>query len=91
MSELYKRVSFEDMVAGESVQFVGVHAVRWHEHPDQPKAGFVEFDVPEEIKRLRAKNAKLEEAGDALWWAYSHETRDKIHPAWEAWQEAKDA
>ncbi len=39
---LYQAVSVEEMQAGTPVQFVGVHPLLWHEHPDQPTMGFVE-------------------------------------------------
>jgi hypothetical protein len=34
---LYVRVN---LVEGARVNFVGVHPMRWHEHPEEPQAGF---------------------------------------------------
>lgn len=53
---LYKRVDI-----GESYNFVGVHPIRWHEHPDQPSAAFVEveFDELPEVISLRREVAEL--------------------------------
>jgi len=37
---LYRMI--EDPKEGEMVQFLAVHAVRWHEHPDEPTVAFIE-------------------------------------------------
>ena len=55
---LYREVDF----LKEPCVFVGVHVVRWHEHPDQPTVGFVEVelgDIPE-MRALQARVAELE-------------------------------
>ena len=40
---LYKAV---DLKTGEPVQYVGVHPLKWHDHPEQPDMGFVEYESP---------------------------------------------
>ena len=44
MAQLFQLVSNEEMEAGEPVNYVGVHPLRWHEHPEQPDAGFRPFE-----------------------------------------------
>ncbi len=48
---LYQAVSVEEMQAGTPVQFVGVHPLLWHDHPEQPTMGFVEYDADPEYTR----------------------------------------
>ena len=59
---LYKAV---DLKTGEPVQYVGVHPLKWHDHPEQPDMGFVEYEstIPsvsekekEELKKKLNKN-----------------------------------
>jgi len=58
MNLLYREVDFEK----EPCVFVGVHCLRWHEHPDQPTIGFVEVELEDitEVQALRARVAELE-------------------------------
>jgi hypothetical protein len=55
---LYREVDFEK----EPCVFVGVHCLRWHEHPDQPTIGFVEVELEDitEVQALQARVAELE-------------------------------
>lgn len=46
---LYRGVSFEEMLTGTPVQFVGVHPCLWHEHPEQPTMGFVEHEPDAQV------------------------------------------
>lgn len=50
MIQFYKRVDIKS--DNSPVNFVGVHPITWHEHPNQPDAGFVEVDVDELIRNL---------------------------------------
>jgi hypothetical protein len=68
---LYREVDF----LKEPCVFVGVHVLRWHEHPGQPTIGFVEVelnDIPEvlalkaRVAELEARVAELEEALEAI-------------------------
>lgn len=46
---LYRRIDFNPALEtgfGESVQFVGVYVLNWHERPMQPEVAFVETDDP---------------------------------------------
>ena len=75
MMELY-RAYHGDPEAWPPVNIVGVHPLRWHEHPYQPTVGLVplEPDDPEnpivqlqdENAALRAQVAKMREAGDRV-------------------------
>jgi len=60
---LYREVDF----LKEPVVFVGVHALQWHNHPDQPTIGFVEVELEDitEVQALRARVAELEEQLEA--------------------------
>jgi hypothetical protein len=60
---LYREVDFEK----EPCVFVGVHCLRWHEHPDQPTIGFVEVELEDitEVRALQARVAELEEQLEA--------------------------
>lgn len=41
----YKRVNIIDgKGSNEPVNFVGVHPLIWHDHPEHPEVGFVECD-----------------------------------------------
>jgi hypothetical protein len=63
------------------VSHVGVHPIRWHEHPDQPTAGFAPVDVEalavnittEVLKRLNRRGGF-----DDLWGEIDPEVRTEI-------------
>lgn len=63
MGDLYKRV---ELIDGEPILFVGVHALRWQSGWGEPSVGFVEYEgedvaaLKAEIARLRAELAKRE-------------------------------
>ena len=59
MSEYYKRV---ELVEGNPVLFVGVHALRWQREWGEPSVGFIEAgnEIDELNERLKAVKAKLE-------------------------------
>ena len=56
MENYYKRVSID---SDEPVNFVGVHPLIWHDHPEQPEAGFIEcnekIEALEELCTLRGE------------------------------------
>lgn len=59
MSEFYKAVRL-DIKAGEKtepVNYVGVHPLVWHDHPDQPEMGFMEIDCPHPFERVISAGA----------------------------------
>lgn len=71
---LYRRV---DPVSGEPVNFVGVGPVGWHDHPEQPQAGFVETDwTLDEVLRLVGAAQDLRRAVDA--WPSRNDTEKRL-------------
>ena len=59
MKKRYRLVEQEDLET-TPVQWVAVHPVRWHQHPDQPQCGFVEDDSFDDLL------AACEAARDAI-------------------------
>ena len=57
MSAYYKRV---ELIEGEPVVFVGVHALRWHQEWGEPSVGFL--DAPEIDEKIASLEARLAEA-----------------------------
>jgi len=58
-NQYYRAVSFNNKGTTEAVNYVGVHPLVWHDHPEQPDMGFVEAD--DEIDALFAEIASLKE------------------------------
>jgi hypothetical protein len=42
--QYYKGVALDDKGTREPVNYVGVHPLVWHDHPEQPEMGFSEID-----------------------------------------------
>ena len=57
MSAYYKRV---ELIEGEPVVFVGVHALRWHQEWGEPSVGFL--DAPEIDEKIASLESRLAEA-----------------------------
>ena len=43
--QYYKAVGFDAEGTKQSVNYVGVHPLVWHDHPKQPELGFTEVDI----------------------------------------------
>lgn len=49
VGQFYKGVNIE---SHEPVNYVGVHPLIWHDHPDQPDLGFSEMELKEILDSL---------------------------------------
>lgn len=75
---LFKAVEMPSVVP---VNYVGVHPVRWHEHPDQPTAGFAPVDVENLALNIAVEAiTELNQRGgyDDLWSNFDPELRAEI-------------